>query len=132
MCGGAYSPRRRDDNPTRTAWIPNRVFLQLIERIRRTANEPLQVHVFSNESNEEGWRDFEDIGCTLHLRRDHSSNPLLTEEKIDWRHFIAADILVVGGTFSYVPALLSNHTVYFPESFWHPRLSEWIKYSEAS
>ena len=51
------------------------------------------------------------MNVTLHLREDFS-NDNLKYEKFDMHHFIKADVLVIGGTFSYIPAFFNLNTIY--------------------
>jgi len=108
------------------AYFPNKVFVNLIKKFSKEYKNP-NIILFSCETNKEGWDDFKNLNCELKLRADFSHDNL-KYEKIDIQHFIEADVLVIGGTFSYVPAFLNKNKVYFPETFWHSKLEHWINY----
>ena len=108
------------------AYFPNKYFIKLINKLKQKYKNH-NIHIFSCKSNEEGWSDFEDLDVELHLREDWS-NDNLKYEKIDMVHFIKADVLVIGGTFSYVPAFFNLNDVYYPNKYWHPKLNHWINY----
>ena len=110
------------------AYFSNKVFVNLINHLNYLYADA-DIHIFACETNEEGWDDFVDLNCTIHLRKDFSKDNL-KYEKIDLLHFIMADVLVIGGTFSYVPAFLNKNVVFYPEMFWHSPLEKWIKYDE--
>lgn len=120
---------RRGDVDTRYykhAYFPNNIFVKLI-RLFSEKYKNANINVFSCERNVEGWNDFKNLNCKLHLRKNWS-NDGLKFEKIDIQHFIESDILVIGGTFSYLPGFLNQNIVYYPEMYWHSPLKHWISY----
>ena len=129
MTNIAIHIRRGDVTPTRYkhAYFKNKIFIDIIKTFYKKYKNP-NIHVFGCKSNSEGWDDFKSLNITLHLRED---NGWSEEILIDMQHFIEADVLVIGSTFSYVPAFLNLNTVYFPNSFWHPPLNHWKLYNSS-
>lgn len=108
------------------AYFSNKYFIELINELKQKYKN-YNIHIFSCKTNNEGWNDFNNLDVKLHLREDWS-NDNLKYEKIDMVHFIKADVLVIGGTFSYVPAFFNLNDVYYPNKYWHPKLNHWIDY----
>lgn len=86
------------------AWISDKkinfAISQTIEFCSRF-NRGIKVHLFSEETKNYDWSNFHHVD-EFHLTSLH--NDLNTNLR-DWYYFIHADILIVGGTFSAVPAL---------------------------
>ena len=54
----------------------------------------------------------------------------LDEVEFDsWTFMIAADTLVITSTFGYVPGLIRQDNVYFPNNYAHPSLSSFIVFN---
>ncbi|OEU07987.1 hypothetical protein FRACYDRAFT_250207 [Fragilariopsis cylindrus CCMP1102] len=96
-------------------------YVALLRRLRsilQKAGKSPEVHVFSEDYGlvhrelniTRNWTMYDGLVEHFHLAqdmrgggKDHAMNMDLNLR--DWRHFVKADILVVGGTFSRVPAL---------------------------
>jgi hypothetical protein len=128
MTNIAIHIRRGDITPNyfAHAYFPNKYFVNLIKKLTKKYENP-NIHIFSCKTNKEGWSDFEKLNVVLHLREDWS-NDNLKYEKIDIHHFIKADVLVIGGTFSYIPAFFNLKTIYYPSTYWHSSLKHWNYY----
>jgi hypothetical protein len=115
------------------AYFPNKYFVLLINSFHKKYKNA-NIHIFSNKENTEGWDDFKDLNVTLHLRSrianglSKNNQKQIHYEKKDICHFCEADILVIGGTFSYVAAFFNLNTVYYPMNYWHSSLKHWIPY----
>ena len=94
------------------------VLIQKIRSMLQKAGRTPQVHVFSENYGmidikrniAPNWGLYEGIVDHFHLAPDMrtKNNPHAMDLALnlrDWRHFLTADILVVGGTFSAIPAL---------------------------
>lgn len=128
MTNIAIHMRRGDITPTyySHAYFPNMYFINLINELNKEYKNA-NIHIFSCQTNKEGWDDFNKLNVTLHLRNDWSRDNL-KYEMIDIHHFINADVLVIGGTFSYVPAFFNLNTIYYPSAYWHSSLKHWKYY----
>jgi hypothetical protein len=95
---------------------PNRVFLNIIKKLRRiySKKKPL-FHVYSQGSRE-NFKIFEASDVILHLNEPIEDTFIA---------MVFADVLVAGtSSFSYAAGLLSEGIVYYIP-FWHTPLPQW-------
>lgn len=105
--------RRGDVAPTGKwayRFIDDNAYLQLIALCKEhLQNQPWEVHIFSEDYGATNWTAFENPNTYFHLAPRDTSGVFapgnLTENVRDWAHFLEADILIAGGTFSVIPAL---------------------------
>ena len=141
---------RRGDILDPNRWIDQQVFANVARHICQShPDRRTNIHVFSAGPNRDGnWSFMEAlaeapppvVASDESPPSDNSDSsttlpPLtppcarvyfhLDEVEFDsWTFFVAADALVISpSTFSYVPALIRHDNVYYPNNFWHPRLS---------
>ena len=116
----AVHVRRGDIAPGNSRWIPDSTFLQLLRETKREMKcrgagsadgggpgpgRRCAVHLFSEVENPAGdWAPYIADGLVdeMHLA---GAAPDLESALRDWLHFIDADVLIIGSTFSAVPAL---------------------------
>ena len=137
---------RRGDILDPARWIDQQVFANVAKYICRSntdRNEHIHtnIHVFSSGPNRDGnWTIMENLAESSG-DDDDSSAPIcanvylhLDEVEFDsWAFMIAADALVIStSTFSYVPGLIRQDNVYYPNSFWHPALSSFIVFDHTN
>lgn len=113
----AVHVRRGDITPQfyAHAWIPDRVVVAQIGRVvstlRSTTGRRVEVHVFSEAYGITNWTAFRNAGVhALHLAPGLGGEARRARDAVqrnlrDWAHFVEADVLIIGGTFSAVPAL---------------------------
>jgi hypothetical protein len=100
-------------------FTPNDHILRVIDQICTVVikkNLRSEIHVYS-EGIIESFRDFEQMGCVLHLDEDVFAT---------FHNLLEADILVMAkSSFSYAAALLSAGVKVY-EPFWHQPLEDWL------
>ena len=89
------------------AWIPDKTFINLIKKLKTILPSNTVYHIFSQNYGEINWKSYKELNCKMHLQNKNSSKTFETEFN-DWHHFINADLLIVGSTFSAVPSLYRN------------------------
>jgi hypothetical protein len=98
-------------------WIADETFLSLLRLTKAelacddVSEGRCDVHLFSEEENPHGdWTLYtaDSLVDHMHLAAHHSD---LDSALHDWRNFIDADVLIVGSTFSAVPALARSSSV---------------------
>mmetsp|Transcript_12407 Transcript_12407/g.25388 ORF Transcript_12407/g.25388 Transcript_12407/m.25388 type:complete len:599 (+) Transcript_12407:193-1989(+) len=107
---GDITPEKRWD-----VWIGDDQFIALIEMVKRyiqivrrgdnPGNEDevkTEVHLFSEAYGTTNWGKYGNLITRLHLAPKGSRDVGLNIR--DWKHFVTADVLIVGGTFSRIPA----------------------------
>jgi hypothetical protein len=72
-------------------------------RMVRGNDVDFEVHLFLESYGQTNWTRYGDLVHSFHLAPEGTSNIDLNIR--DWKHFVKADILLVGGTFSAIPAL---------------------------
>jgi hypothetical protein len=85
---------------------------ELQARIAKTGRDT-EVHIFSEDYGDTNWTAYDGLVDTdkMHLAPQYHVNPIgrdkmdLDLNLRDWKHFITADVLVVGGTFSNIASL---------------------------
>ena len=89
-------------------WISDEHVISLIEvaiyyvRRKRGPDVKIEVHVFSEDYGMTNWTKYKPLVDVFHLASEGSDDVELNLR--DWKHFVIADVLIVGGTFSSVPA----------------------------
>ena len=92
-------------------WISDEQIISLIElsiyymkkqQEKRDDTKKIEVHVFSEDYGQTNWTMYKPIVDEIHLAPEGSSNLDLNIQH--WKHFVMADVLIVGGTFSSLPA----------------------------
>ena len=92
-------------------WISDEQIISLIElsiyyikkqQQKRDDTKKIEVHVFSEDYGQTNWTMYKPIVDRFHLAPEGSSNLDLNIQH--WKHFVMADVLIVGGTFSSLPA----------------------------
>ena len=113
----ALHVRRGDIGPGNMRWIADETFLSLLRLTKAelacddVSEGRCDVHLFSEEENPHGdWTLYtaDSLVDHMHLAAHHSD---LDSALHDWRNFIDADVLIVGSTFSAVPALARSSSV---------------------
>ena len=120
--------RRGDIGKARGRGVWDEIYVKLIALIRN-ALEGLgfmpEVHVFSESYGiidaahniYPNWTMYNGLVNHFHLSPEQSGNGDIATHIRDWRHFLDADILVVGGTFSHIPAFgrmsWKNNVIFF-------------------
>mmetsp|Transcript_1125 Transcript_1125/g.1618 ORF Transcript_1125/g.1618 Transcript_1125/m.1618 type:complete len:460 (+) Transcript_1125:1918-3297(+) len=107
----AVHVRRGDVTPQNYghAFIPDGVVLEQIDVVTKSlqrmySNRKVEVHIFSEDYGRTDWDTYRKQGYILHLAGRQDKSPHKKRLR-DWAHFLKADVLIVGGTFSAVPAL---------------------------
>jgi len=101
--------------------VPDQVYVVMLRQLRsilKKAGKSPEVHLFSEDYgliNEElnitrNWTMYDGLVEHFHLvgdmRTEKNKHVMNMDLNLrDWRHFVKADILVVGGSFSYIPSL---------------------------
>jgi hypothetical protein len=101
----AVSIRRGDVTPDGKwyyRFIPDQAYLSLIQKCRSMFPQN-EVHVFSEDYGATNWTAYHGIVDFFHLAPKGQSDLMFNLR--DWAHFLKADILIAGGTFSIIPAL---------------------------
>ena len=109
----AVHVRRGDIGPNRNdVWVADDKVLALLAiakhyvRQKRGPDTDVEVHVFSEDYGITNWTRYDD--AVLHLAPNTGQDATRTDLDLclrDWQHFVTADVLLVGGTFSAVPAV---------------------------
>ena len=117
---------RRGDVTKNGKWmhkyIPNNYYVDLIERLKASANKNnknIKIYIFSEKVTDDSFDVFEKLGCVLMIETD------LVET---WNYFIMADLLVTApGAFSVVPALIrpKGNIIYTQNKYMVPQ-DGWI------
>ena len=103
----------KDNYPLR--YIPNQYFLDHIVKIRDVSPNS-RILIFSESVSEEGFDEFEKLGCELKLDCDL---------EFTWTELINSDVLIMSiGSFSYIPAMYNKGFVMFYPA-WYKKLSHW-------
>mmetsp|Transcript_21691 Transcript_21691/g.35850 ORF Transcript_21691/g.35850 Transcript_21691/m.35850 type:complete len:108 (-) Transcript_21691:137-460(-) len=68
------------------------------------SNRSTELHLFSEDYGLTNWSAYQEVVDEWHLAKKGSDNQLDVLLR-DWAHFVDADVLIVGGTLSAVPAL---------------------------
>lgn len=107
--------RRGDIGPSRNdVWVADEKVIALIEiakyyvRMKRGPDVNIEVHVFSESYGTTNWTRYAGHVDAFHLAPNTGLHPAQSDLDLslrDWQHFVRADVLLVGGTFSRVPAL---------------------------
>lgn len=101
--GDIVSTKRND------VWISDDRTIACIELARwyvgkERPGSRVEVHLFSEQYGETNWPKYEPVVDAFHLAPGALSNDIDLNLR-DWKHFVAADFLIVGGTFSKMPGL---------------------------
>lgn len=100
---GDILPGKRND-----AWISDNQLIGLIEvsmwHIRRNLGNDtkIEVHMFSESYGATDWKRYGTLVDKFHLAPFGSGDIDLNMR--DWKHFLKADVTIVGGSFSRMPA----------------------------
>lgn len=101
--------RRGDISSRHPIYISDATFIATIRKLKQMLSKVLgkdsQVHVFSEDYGDTNWTayggelvDYFHLAPQMNQKNKHTMDIELNLR--DWKHFITADILVVGGTFS--------------------------------
>ena len=96
-------------------WISDDQIISLIEmsihytRWIRGPDVKTEVHVFSEGYGMTNWTRYGSLVDQYHLAPEGSEDIELNLR--DWKHFVNADVLIVGGTFSALPAFARSHII---------------------
>lgn len=101
--------------------FPDQVYVVMLRQLRsilKKAGKAPEVHLFSEDYGlvdkalniTRNWTMYDGLVEHFHLVGDMRTNKNKHAMNVDlnlrdWRHFVKADILVVGGSFSYIPSL---------------------------
>lgn len=107
--------RRGDITPENTRYIPDKYYIDIIDKIKDVS--PLcKISIYSDSNDFEKIDDFLNRGCILKINIDLQQT---------WKELIFSDILVMSkSSFSYVPAIYnSGFIIYYPA--WYQKLDHW-------
>lgn len=96
--------------PFRYAYTPDTHYIPVITNLRAHLTEkykrPVDVHVFSENYGDPNWTGYQNVVDHFHFQPNYNQGAgNLTANIRDWRHFVQADVLLIGGTFSATPDL---------------------------
>lgn len=99
---GDIEPMKRND-----VWTGDEQVIALIEMAKHyvhivRGSVDVEVHLFSESYGTTNWTRYGDLVDYFHLAPKGSNDINLNIR--DWKHFVQADVLIVGGTFSLIPA----------------------------
>jgi hypothetical protein len=109
----AVHVRRGDIMSRHPIYIPDGTIIATIRKLKQllwmTLGKDSQVHLFSEDYGDTNWTaytkegglvDYFHLAPQMNQKRKHAMDMHLNLR--DWKHFITADVLVVGGTFSRI------------------------------
>mmetsp|Transcript_41375 Transcript_41375/g.72741 ORF Transcript_41375/g.72741 Transcript_41375/m.72741 type:complete len:424 (-) Transcript_41375:111-1382(-) len=101
---GDIRPGERND-----VWIGDNQIIALIEmakyyiRLKRGQDVTIEVHMFSEAYGVTNWTQYDTLVDRFHLAPEGSTD--IERNLRDWKHFVLADVLIIGGSFSSHPAI---------------------------